>query len=265
MKLDIYQIDAFASEKFTGNPAAVIPLSEPLDPILMQNIAMENNLSETAFIVASNDPSHWSLRWFTPTTEVPLCGHATFASGVCVLRDLHPDLDKVTFTTASGPLSVERQGQEFIVDLPAAKQNSWQPSGDLVETLGVKVIASAGADFPFIIVEDPSFVRELSIEKGVQLANFTKVRELIISAPGDEELDFLTRVFVPGVGIDEDPVTGAAFAQITAYWANRLNRNKMQALQASKRGGLVDVELRKDRVRLGGGAIDYMQGKIQLK
>ncbi|MBL4618078.1 MAG: PhzF family phenazine biosynthesis protein [Robiginitomaculum sp.] len=264
MKLDIYQIDAFSNGEFTGNPAAVIPLSKPLDPILMQNIAMENNLSETAFIVASNDPSHWNLRWFTPTTEVPLCGHATFASGVCVLRHLHPDLGKVTFTTASGLLSVERDGQGFIVDLPAAKQNPWQPSSDLVKALEVKVIASAGADFPFIVVDDSDFVRNLNIEEGVQLANLTESGELIISAPGDGAFDFLTRVFVPGVGIDEDPVTGAAFAQITAYWANRLNRNKMQALQASKRGGLVNVELHKGRVRIGGGAVDFMHGQIEI-
>jgi len=264
MKLDIYQIDAFSNGAFTGNPAAVIPLREPLDPVLMQNIAMENNLSETAFIVASDDPSHWDLRWFTPTTEVSLCGHATFASGVCVLRNIHPDLEKVTFANASGLLSVERDGQNFIVDLPAAKQNSWQPSKQLVEALGTEILVSGGADFPFIIVDDPAFVRNLSIGKGVQLANSTEPGELIVSAAGDDGLDFLTRVFVPGVGIDEDPVTGAAFAQITAYWAKRLNRNKMRALQASKRGGLIDVELRKDRVRLGGGAVDYMRGQIEI-
>jgi predicted PhzF superfamily epimerase YddE/YHI9 len=173
-------------------------------------------------------------------------------------------LDKVTFSSASGLLSVERDGQNFIVDLPAAKHNPWQPSKELTQTLETEILASGGADFPFIVVDDPNFVRSLSIEKGVQLANFTEPRELIISAPDDGAFDFLQRVFVPGVGIDEDPVTGAAFAQITAYWAKRLNRNKMQALQVSKRGGLVDVELRKDRVRLGGGAVDYMHGQIEI-
>ncbi|MCF6292340.1 MAG: PhzF family phenazine biosynthesis isomerase, partial [Robiginitomaculum sp.] len=150
MKLDIYQIDAFSDGAFTGNPAAVIPLKIPLDPVLMQNIAMENNLSETAFIVASDDPAHWGLRWFTPTTEVPLCGHAAFASGVCVLRHIHPDLDKVTFASASGLLSVERSGQNFIVDLPAAKQNSWQASKELVEALGTEK-ARRFRMFPFEI------------------------------------------------------------------------------------------------------------------
>jgi PhzF family phenazine biosynthesis protein len=262
MKLDQYQIDAFAHAPFTGNPAAVIPLETWLDDALMQNIAMENNLSETAFIVASDRPDHWKLRWFTPTTEVPLCGHATFASGVCVLRHLHPDLQKVTFESASGELSVEKNTNGFVVDLPAANMDPWQPSEALTDLLGMPVIASGGAKFPFLVVEDPKFVRELAVSKGVQMAKLTLPGELIIAAPGDGGLDFLMRVFVPGVGIDEDPVTGAAFAQITRYWAERLGKTSMRALQASTRGGQIEVELRGNRVCLGGGAQDFSRGEI---
>jgi PhzF family phenazine biosynthesis protein len=262
MKLDQYQIDAFAHEPFTGNPAAVIPLENWLDDVLMQNIAMENNLSETAFIVATDRPNHWKLRWFTPTTEVPLCGHATFASGVCVLRHLHPDLQKVTFESASGELTVEKKENGFVVDLPAARMDLWQPSDALKELLGVPVIASGGSKFPFLVVDDPNFVRDLEVAKGVQMAKRTKSGELMIAAPGDGDLDFLMRVFVPGVGIDEDPVTGAAFAQITRYWVERLGKTRLRALQASTRGGQIEVELRGNRVCLGGGAQDFSRGEI---
>ncbi|PHR58345.1 MAG: isomerase [Robiginitomaculum sp.] len=264
MKLDLYQIDAFADAMFTGNPAAIVPLTEPLGTDLMQNIALENNLSETGFIVASDRPDRWDLRFFTPTTEVPLCGHATFASGVCVLRHLHPELDKVSFNSPSGVLTVERDGNRFIVNLPVSAARDWVPSAELKDVLGVPVVASGGSKFPFIVVENVSFVRGLNIETGVRAAKLTSPGELIIAAPGDGDLDFVVRVFVPGVGIDEDPVTGAAFAQITAYWAKRLGKQNMQAEQASKRSGLVAVELRGDRVLLGGGANDFMRGQIVL-
>jgi len=264
MKLDLYQIDAFSNGPFTGNPAAVIPLSKWLDDRLLQNIAMENNLSETAFIVPTDRRDHWKLRWFTPTTEVPLCGHATFASGVCVLRHLHPDLERVSFESLSGTLQVTQEAEGFVVDLPAKPMVSWTPPTDLRMGLGVPVIATGGTDIPYVIVEDARFVRQLSIATGVKLANENPTGHLIVAAPGDGDLDFVMRVFAPGVGIDEDPVTGAAFAAITTYWADRLGKRKMKALQASARGGCIDVELREDRVLLGGGADDYLQGQISL-
>ncbi len=264
MKLDLYQIDAFADAMFTGNPAAIIPLNEPLDADLMQSIALENNLSETGFIVASDRPDQWDLRFFTPTTEVPLCGHATFASGVCVLRHLHSELDKVSFNSPSGVLTVERDGERFVASLPASAAGDWIPSQALLDVLGVPVLVSGGSKFPFVVVEDASMVRALKIETGVAAAKLTEPGELMVAAPGDGDLDFVMRVFVPGVGIDEDPVTGAAFAQITAYWSKRLGKQKMRAEQASKRSGLVIAELCGDRVRLGGGANDFMRGQIVL-
>ena len=264
MKFDLYQIDAFSSGPFTGNPAAVILLQDWLNAELMQQIAAENNLSETAFIVPGKDVAHWGLRWFTPATEVPLCGHATFASGVVIMRHICLQLDKVNFSSKSGVLSVERDGNNFVVDLPATPETTWIPPTDLSKGLETKIIASGGDDFPFVIISDATHVSGLSVETGVQLANENQSGELIVSAPGENGIDFVIRVFAPGVGIDEDPVTGSAFAAITPYWAKRLGKTHMKAFQASKRGGHVSVELQQNRVRLGGGAHEFLQGSISL-
>ncbi len=265
MKLPLYQIDAFADAPFTGNPAAVVPLDHWLDDAILQNIAMENNLAETAFIMPTDDAAHWALRWFTPTTEVPLCGHATLASAACILRHIHPHLDSVSFTTQSGRLSVQRDGDGFALDLPAGKPQPWTMPQEAQQALDVPFIDSGISTYPFVVLEDQQAVCALDIQKALKASWLAHAsHELVVCAPGDDDLDFVLRFFAPGVGVDEDPVTGSAITYITPYWAKRLNKQQMHLYQASPRGGFVRVTLTGDRVFLGGKARDYLRGEITL-
>ncbi|PHS23117.1 MAG: isomerase [Robiginitomaculum sp.] len=265
MKLDIYQIDAFADASFTGNPAAVVPLDGWLDDAVMQNIAMENNLAETAFIVPTDDPAAWKLRWFTPTTEVPLCGHATLASAACILRHIHPHLDQLSFETLSGILSVKRDGDSFVLDLPAGKPQDWAMPEAALSALGVPIIDSGLSTYPFVVLANEAMVRSLDVNAALNAARLAhSCDELVVCAKGDGDLDFVLRFFAPGVGVDEDPVTGSAITYITPYWAKRLGKTKMRLYQASQRGGLVNVTLKGDRVLLTGKAQYYLRGEITL-
>jgi PhzF family phenazine biosynthesis protein len=265
MTLPLYQIDAFADAPFTGNPAAVVPLDGWLDDAVMQNVAMENNLAETAFIVPTSDTSAWKLRWFTPTTEVPLCGHATLASAACILRHIHPHLDQVSFETLSGALSVTRDGDGFVMDLPAGKPQNWTMPKAALSALGVPIIDSGLSTYPFVVLDNEEMVRSLDVNAALNAARLAHdSQELVVCAKGDGDLDFVLRFFAPGVGVDEDPVTGSAITYITPYWAKRLGKTKMALYQASPRGGYVQVELRGDRVSLRGKACDYLRGEITL-
>jgi len=267
MKLDIYQIDAFAEAPFSGNPAAVVPLDHWLDDAVMQKIAMENNLAETAFIVPTDTAQSWHLRWFTPTTEVPLCGHATLASAASILRHIHPQLDQVRFATKSGELRVGRQGDAFVMDLPAGQPKDWTMPEEALAALGVKIIDSGISTYPFVVLENEQAVRSLNVQNALEAARLAHdCRELVVCAAAEPgaELDFVLRFFAPGVGVDEDPVTGSAITYITPYWAKRLGKTKMRLYQASPRGGYVGVEVIGDRVHLGGKARDYLRGIITL-
>ena len=265
MMLDLFQIDAFADAPFTGNPAAVVPLDGWLDDTILQNIAMENNLSETAFIVSTNDPSAWKLRWFTPTTEVPLCGHATLASAACILRHIHAHLDQLSFETLSGTLSVRRDRDGFVMDLPAGKPKDWTMPDAALSALGVPIIDSGISTYPFVVLDHEDMVRSLDVNAALEAARLAHAsKELVLCAKGDGALDFVLRFFAPGVGVDEDPVTGSAITYITPYWAKHLGKEKMALYQASPRGGYVQVEVCGDRVHLRGQACDYLRGKISL-
>jgi PhzF family phenazine biosynthesis protein len=265
MKLDIYQIDAFADAPFSGNPAAVVPMDHWLDDAVMQNIAMENNLAETAFIVPTEAAQSWNLRWFTPTTEVPLCGHATLASAACIMRYIHPKLDNLRFATKSGELRVERYGEAFVMDLPAGKPKDWTMPEEALAALGVKIIDSGISTYPFVVLENEQTVRTLDVQNALEATRLAhNSRELVVCAKGDDDLDFVLRFFAPGVGVDEDPVTGSAITYVTPYWAKRLGKAKMRLYQASPRGGYVSVEAIGGRVRLGGKARDYLRGTITL-
>jgi len=256
--LPFFQVDAFAERPLTGNPAAVIPLDRWLDDALMQAIAAENNLSETAFTVPSeSDGADFDLRWFTPTTEVPLCGHATLATAHILIRD-----EQIRFSTKSGILTVTRDDDLLQLDIPAAKVTRRDVPG-LEDALGTngETYASDGAEsIAIVVLRDEAAVRAVR-------PDFAALREfqelVIVTSPGDEQ-DIASRVFAVPVGIDEDPVTGAAHAALVPFWANRLGRNEFTAIQASSRGGLLDCRSAGERVILGGRCVTVIEGHFQL-
>lgn len=260
--LPLFQVDAFAEAPFTGNPAAVMPLDHWLPDDVMQAIAAENNLSETAFTVPSKSgDADYDLRWFTPTVEVDLCGHATLAAGHILLRG-----DAVRFATKSGVLAVTRDADDetlLKLDLPAPPlQEASEP--ELCRALGLPPrpiwVAGGCNDSAIVPVENEKEVRAITPDF---VALRTIRRMAIVTAPGNSQ-DIASRVFVSYCGIDEDPVTGSAHAALVPYWAERLGRHRFAALQASRRTGLLDCELRGDRVILGGHAVTVIEGYFQI-
>jgi PhzF family phenazine biosynthesis protein len=257
--LPFFQVDAFAEAPLTGNPAAVMPLDHWIDDALMQRIAAENNLSETAFLVPSDgDDSDYDLRWFTPATEVELCGHATLASAHVLATS-----GKIRFDTQSGILTVTREGDRLELDLPAAPLTQVSEP-DLCNALGLRdspVWLAAGCnDAAIVELADESAVRSVAPDFAVLGAI---QRMAIVTARGDRE-DVVSRVFVPYCGIDEDPVTGSAHAALVPYWAKRLGRPEFTAFQASARGGLLHCRHCGDRVILGGHCVTVIEGHFQL-
>ena len=256
--IPFFQIDAFATGPLTGNPAAVMPLDRWLDDGLMQAIAAENNLSETAFAVPSERAdADFDLRWFTPTVEVDLCGHATIASGHVLMRG-----DKVRFATRSGILTVARRDELLELDLPAfAVEPGDAP--ELIEALGVSgdcFLSRGGNGHAIVVLADEAAVRAVRPD----FARLRTIDRLVtVTAPGDEH-DIASRVFAAFHGIDEDPVTGAAHAALVPLWAKRMSRDHFTAIQASKRGGELDCTLRGDRVILGGRCLTVIVGQFQL-
>lgn len=262
MQIPIYQIDAFAEAPFGGNPAAVCPLEAwPADNIL-QSIAMENNLSETAFYVAEGDT--YRLRWFTPALEVNLCGHATLATGHVILNRLSPAKQQVTFETLSGTLQVRREGDALAMDFPSiAAGSAVRPQSSLVSAMGSTpeecygIRETHGAPYFLMVFESQSQVADLKPRFATMGAN------VIVTAPGDG-VDFVSRFFAPMSGIDEDPVTGSAHCTLTPYWAKRLGKTELNARQISARGGDVGCRLDGDRVILTGKCAFYMAGQIEV-
>jgi len=260
--LPFFQVDAFADRPFTGNPAAVMPLDHWLADEVMQSIAAENNLSETAFTVPSTQESaDFDLRWFTPAMEVELCGHATLAAAHILLNR-----SAVRFSTRSGILTVTRDGDDgslLKLDLPAAALREVEEPA-LCAALGLSSrplwLADGCNDSIIVPVESETEVRNVAPD----FAALGKIQRMaIVTAPGDNQ-DIASRVFVPYAGIDEDPVTGSAHAALVPYWVERLGRQHFTALQASRRSGLLDCELRGDRVVLGGHAVTVVEGYYQL-
>jgi PhzF family phenazine biosynthesis protein len=257
--IPFFQVDAFADRPLTGNPAAVMPLERWLDDALLQAIAAENNLSETAFTVpASGDDSDYELRWFTPEAEVPLCGHATLASGHVLIHS-----EPVRFSTRSGILTVSRRDDILQLDLPApALKEVREP--ELTRALGLPEapawLADGCNDAAVIEVADEAAVLALR-------PDFAALRSIhrmaVVTARGTSE-DVVSRVFVPYLGVDEDPVTGSAHAALSPYWAKRLGRSEFTALQASRRTGVLQCRLEGDRVLLGGRCQTVIVGEFQL-
>ena len=260
LKLSLYQIDAFTSRLFGGNPAAVCPLDRWLPVATMQAIAAENNLSETAFFV--RDAHGVRIRWFTPLSEVKLCGHATLASAWVWFQYIEPHSDKVIFDSLSGPLTVTRSGVMLTLDFPVTAAQAMQSPPPLIDALGVTPLEChvVGEDW-LAVVESATMIRELHPQ--IAVIKQLDCRALIVTAPGDD-CDFVSRFFAPKVGIDEDPVTGSAHTKLVPYWADRLGKNKLHARQLSSRGGELFCERRGERVLMSGTAVPYMSGTITL-
>lgn len=259
--LPIYQIDAFTDRVFGGNPAAVCPLQEWLSDEVMQAIASENNLSETAFFVARNGVGEYDLRWFTPATEVDLCGHATLASAHLVFRSLAPDLETVRFHTASGPLEVSRDGELLVMDFPARPPKPLEVPEGFAEAIGLAPLEMWSATKNMAAFETAALVRglgpDLDYIAGLDLDG------LICTAPGDD-CDFVSRYFAPHVGIPEDPVNGSSHCTLIPYWAKKLGKDKLHARQVSARGGELFCENAGERVKIAGRAALYLEGSISL-
>jgi len=257
--LPIYQVDAFASRVFAGNPAAVCPLENWLDDRTMQAIAAENNLAETAFFVPDGD--HYQLRWFTPAVEVDLCGHATLASAHVIFESLEPGRTSVTFATRSGDLTVTRDGDRLKMDFPSIPTTPCEAPEALIAGLGCDPLeVREGMDY-LVVVRDEATVRGL--RPRMDILSELDTRGVIVTAQGDE-VDFVSRFFAPAAGIPEDPVTGSAHCALTPYWAARLGKSSLLARQVSARGGELLCEDAGARVRLAGYAVKYLQGTIYL-
>lgn len=260
MTLPIYVVDAFAEGLFSGNPAAVIPLEDWLDDQLMQKIAQENNQAETAFILPIKGA--WHIRWFTPTVEVNICGHATIASAHVISKALDQPSERIKFWSRSGWLHVDIQGDEYTLDLPADELTTHDPPPFMFEALGVDVLGFwKGREDFLTLVADSQQLRKLNPD--LTLIARLKARGLIVTAP-DETYDFVSRCFFPQSGIDEDPATGSGHATLTKFWSERTNKTSFTAYQASERGALVHCSLHGDRVSLTGKAITYLTGHINL-
>lgn len=263
MEISLYQVDAFTDKAFGGNPAAVCPLESWLDAATMQAIAAENNLSETAFFV--NKPTGYDLRWFTPTFEIDLCGHATLASAYVIFEYLDRTAAFVDFQTKSGLLTVTRQGDLLSMDFPARPPKPITPPQALLDGLGgaapQEVMASRDA---FVVYENADQVRALAPDP--RLLKQVEYMGVIATAPGDEGagVDFVSRFFAPNAGIDEDPVTGSSHSTLIPYWAERLGKDELHALQISKRGGELWCRNLGARVAMAGRAALYMKGTIFL-
>lgn len=259
MALKIYQIDAFTSEVFGGNPAAVCPLEEWLPEATMQVIAGENNLAETAFFVPEGDG--YAIRWFTPTVEVNLCGHATLASGHVLFEHEGVGGDEIRFQSKSGPLSVRRDGGRLVLDFPASAVAPCATPAWVVEALGrepAEMITSAHNMAVFGSQDEITALRpDFKILAGNDDLG------LIVTAPGSD-VDFVSRFFAPAWGIDEDPATGSTHCDLTVYWAKRLGKTSLSARQLSARGGELSCSLRGERVDIAGKAVTYLVGSIHL-
>jgi PhzF family phenazine biosynthesis protein len=259
MKLDIYQIDAFSEKVFKGNPAAVIPLEQWLPNNIMQNIAYENNLSETAFFIPAKKGYH--IRWFTPKSEVKLCGHATLASAYVIFNILNENSNEIVFDSLSGELSVIKSGNLFILNFPIQKPVRCEVPKKLIEGLGKKPISCYRNEDYLAVYEKQIDIS--SINPDFNILKQLDLRGVIITAPGIE-CDFVSRFFVPKLGIDEDPVTGSAHTQLMPYWSDKLNKIKLEARQISSRGGILYCEQKDDRVLIAGSAVKYLSGTINI-
>ncbi len=259
MKLNFYQVDAFTSKLFGGNPAAVCPLQDWLPDSLMQQIAMENNLSETAFFIRNND--RFSIRWFTPLAEVALCGHATLASAHVIFHHLGYEGDLI-FDSKSGKLKVCRKNNLLVLNFPADDIRAYSPHATLLQAIGAEP-AECYMGRTDVMLVFSSEDEILALKPDFKKLAGAGVRGAIVTAPGKTS-DFVSRFFAPAVGVDEDPVTGSAHTTLIPYWAKRLGKNELSAIQCSRRRGILACTYQDNRVEIGGQAITYLTGEIEV-
>ena len=259
MKIKMFQVDAFSDKLFCGNPAAVCILKKNLDENLMQKIALENNLSETAYVLKKNN--EYEIRWFTPKSEIDLCGHATLASAHVIFEYFIPNQKEITFISKySGILKVKKEGEYLELNFPIGEYKKIIDPEEIINGLGKKPLESykAKKDYMFIFEKQKDIE---NIKPDFQILRKTKAKTIIVTSKGDET-DFVSRVFAPYYGINEDPVTGSAHTMLTPYWIKRLNKENLEALQISERKGYLKCRIVNDRVYISGKAKTFFIGDI---
>jgi len=254
-----YVVNAFTDTMFGGNPAGVCLLDKPLEDQAMQNIAMQNNLAETAFLLKSD--VGYSLRWFTPGVEIDLCGHATLATAFVLMTYVDTAMTSINFHTKSGVLSVVRNNEMFVMDFPSRNPLPCAIPDSLEIALGTKVLETHLSRDLLVVVENEEAVQRLKPD--LSLLSEVDAFAVIVTAKG-HSCDFVSRFFAPNAGIPEDPVTGSAHCSLIPFWSNKLGKNKLYARQLSKRGGVIDCENCDERVKIGGKAICYSIGEILI-
>jgi PhzF family phenazine biosynthesis protein len=260
MSQTVVQIDAFTDRPFAGNPAAVCIMDGPADAGWMQSVALEMNLSETAFLYPKGD--RYSLRWFTPTVEAEMCGHATLASAHLLFEDGHASSDQtLLFDTLSGELRASKSGDWIMLDFPAVPPAETDAPDGLIDAIGVEPL-NVSCNGKRYLAQLPSEEAVRSLTPDITKLASLPIRNLIVTAEGSGEYDFVSRNFAPAMGIAEDPVTGSAHCTLGPFWQPKLGKDDMLAFQASKRGGTVRVRIAGDRVLFGGRAVITMRGEL---
>lgn len=260
MKLQMFQVDAFTSRPFAGNPAAIVPLDDWLPDEVMQAIAMENNLAETAFF--KKGENGYDLRWFTPTVEMDLCGHATLATGYLIFEVLGTDEKILRFQTRSGELTVEKEGGRYVLDFPARPGVAAEAPAGLIDAIGAEPLKVLKSRDYMLVYESEADI--LAITPDIGALRRVDAHAVIVTAKGDTA-DFVSRFFAPGAGVDEDPATGSAHCTLIPYWAEKLGKTELFARQVSQRGGELYCSLQGDRVKIGGDAVLYLEGNIHVE
>jgi PhzF family phenazine biosynthesis protein len=261
LRAPLFQVDAFTTRRFAGNPAAVVLVDDFPEDAVMQAIAAENNLAETAFVCP--DGGDYRLRWFTPCLEVPLCGHATLASAAVVMERLESGRTRVVFHSASGPLTVTRTARGYLMNFPARSSQPVETPPGLAEALGAAPLEVRVNEFNYMArLASSRAVRELTPDMPA-IARLDR-GGLIVTAPGDGHFDIISRYFAPAKGIPEDPVTGGAHCMLTPYWAGELGKTELRAYQASRRGGEMLCRLVGDRVEMEGACVFYLEGAVEF-
>jgi len=264
LKVDLYQIDAFTDKLFSGNPAAVCPLDHWLEDEILQSIAIENNLAETAFFVQLEN-NHFHLRWFTPEIEIDLCGHGTLATAFVIFEEMEYESDKIFFETKSGILTVRKVDDYYELDFPSRPPRESSLSKIISDGLNIQPIEVWKARDYLLMYDSEEDIKKINPNATILNQINVDPGGIIVSATSNiENIDFVSRFFTPQANVFEDPVTGSAHCTLVPFWADRLNKTDLRALQISKRGGDLICQLRGDRVAMKGKAVKYMQGVIEL-